>query len=278
MPKSVTNFIESMSAITYPASVLLQNPKKGVMTGGKVVTASRDLGSASSQGSSKAVQHTLPSTSPRSTTQHPPSIGKMRTFTLLSSLAAAVTAVLADCSSLGSGASNAVSGTFNLAAFNPATNVTSPLHVLNAVTIPLTTYHVTASSPTFGWLGLTMSGGVITTITPRPTTSPAYTVGNLSPNSGFPPNPPGPFVTFANTGTPSSAFCVVPENISGANQLVVALNGFTNLFSICESFVSQTLTDTPVLLFNASRSAFGDGNDTYDGSSCVSVTLLAVPA
>ncbi|KAI0095056.1 hypothetical protein BDY19DRAFT_916048 [Irpex rosettiformis] len=136
----------------------------------------------------------------------------MRALSFLGSfLAAAVTGVTADCLPLGTGASDAVSGTFNLAAFNPSTGTTSALHILNAVTIPHTTYHIvgTANSPSFGWLGLTMSGGVITTISPRPTTAPAYTVGNLSPNTGFPPNPPGPFVTFANSRAPSSAFCVV---------------------------------------------------------------------
>ena len=61
-------------------------------------------------------------------------------------LLSAVTSVLADCSSLGPGASNAVSGTFDLAAFNAVTGVTSALHVLNAVTIPETTYHIVGVS------------------------------------------------------------------------------------------------------------------------------------
>lgn len=54
-----------------------------------------------------------------------------------------------------------------------------------------------------------MAGGVITTISPSGYTAPAYTVGNLSPNNGYPSNPPGPWPTFANTGTASSAFCVL---------------------------------------------------------------------
>ena len=57
-------------------------------------------------------------------------------------LLAGATAAYASCSALGTGASNAVSGTFSLAAYNAVTGTTSALHVLEAVTIPYQTYHV----------------------------------------------------------------------------------------------------------------------------------------
>jgi hypothetical protein len=180
----------------------------------------------------------------------------MRFSIILTALAAAATAY-ADCSSLGPGATSTVSGRFNLAAYNVASGTTTALHILQAVTIPYTSYHIvgvcflfylpdtsgfessltltvtflqTASSPAFIWLGLTMSGGVITTIPPDEDRAPAYTLGNLSPNNGYPPNPPGPFVTFANTGTPSSAFCVVvsassPDFVFCARKLIEISTG-----------------------------------------------------
>ncbi|KAI0348191.1 hypothetical protein BDW22DRAFT_1350354 [Trametopsis cervina] len=199
-------------------------------------------------------------------------------FAVFTTVLAAVATAYADCSALGPGSNSSVSGTFNLAAFNPVTNTTSALHVLNVVTIPRTTYHVlgTPSSPSFGWLGLTMSGGTITTISPSPYTAAAYSLGNLAPNTGYPPNPPGPWPTFANTGTATTAFCSVPNPLGG--NAVLAFNGFTDQFSLCTSYLSQTVPSIQALLFNASRSAYGDGYDTYNGASCVNVTVLIVPA
>lgn len=63
-------------------------------------------------------------------------------YTNLIALLATAALARADCSTFGTGASDTVSGTFSLAAFDPVAQTTTALHVINVVTIPYTGYHV----------------------------------------------------------------------------------------------------------------------------------------
>lgn len=68
----------------------------------------------------------------------------MRSTSFIVSLAAAA-GVYAQCSSLGTGASDSASE-FTLSAFNPATGITSPLHLVNVATVPENSFHVLSVS------------------------------------------------------------------------------------------------------------------------------------
>ena len=62
-------------------------------------------------------------------------------WTSLSSLLALATLAYADCSTVAPGASDSFSGTFQLAAVG-STGTTSPLYLINSLTVPETGYHV----------------------------------------------------------------------------------------------------------------------------------------
>ena len=60
---------------------------------------------------------------------------------------------------------------------------------------------------------------------------------------------------------------------------MLALDGHTDLFSICESAFGTGLPERlHTLLFNASSTAEITGPNTYDGASCTPVTLSIIPA
>lgn len=66
-----------------------------------------------------------------------------------------------------------------------------------------------------------------------------------------------------------------PKPSGGDN--ILALNGYTDMFSLCESSFTSFLPLADAIVFNASSTAVLNGYNTYDGSSCVQVTVLLVP-
>ena len=149
---------------------------------------------------------------------------------------------------------------------------------------------------TDGFPGFTLStGAMITTPAPPPNQnlSPVHFIGLEVPPTNSNPNPtPNQWLLFSNSfAFPSNVFCsavsVVCDicrytfrsfvhaqpNPSGGDN-ILALNGHTDLFSVCESSF-QGLT-TNALLFNASITEQRNNFNTYDGSSCKPVTVLIV--
>ena len=63
-------------------------------------------------------------------------------YLLLSCLVGLAASANADCSTLGEGASDSFSGSFQLAAYNPATGTTTALHLINYLTVPETGFHL----------------------------------------------------------------------------------------------------------------------------------------
>ncbi|THH02328.1 hypothetical protein EW026_g536 [Hermanssonia centrifuga] len=190
-------------------------------------------------------------------------------------LLAAVAGVYAQCSSLGTGASDSATE-FTLSAFNPATSVTSPLHLVSVVTIPHTSFHVLSTqAATINWLGFTMTSGIITAIPPNGETAAVASLGNINPDPSNISPPAGPWPTWSNTlAPPSELFCSVP-NPSGGDA-ILALHDRTDLFFLCPSFFSSGV-DPVAIVYNASSSVFPDAF-SYDGASCQPVTLLLVPS
>ncbi|EKM61517.1 uncharacterized protein PHACADRAFT_135249 [Phanerochaete carnosa HHB-10118-sp] len=193
---------------------------------------------------------------------------------LLTAVTFAVSAS-ADCSSLGSGASDSFPGTFQISAYDASTGTTTPLHLLVFMTVPETSFHVlsTASSPSIAWQGLAMSNGVIEAIPPEYYGA-AGSIGAAYVNPEYPVPTAGPFPMWSNSFVQNELYCAIP-NADGTAAL--ALNGYESLFSLCTAYMSQTTPEAPVVLYNASASAYGDGYETYDGSSCKPITLLLEP-
>ena len=61
---------------------------------------------------------------------------------LLATLALSTSAYAATCASLGAGASDAISGQFQIAAFDAAAGTTTDLHLVNFISEPGTSFHV----------------------------------------------------------------------------------------------------------------------------------------
>lgn len=59
---------------------------------------------------------------------------------------------------------------------------------------------------------------------------------------------------------------------------MLALNGHSDLFVLCQADMSSSASNVRVIVYNATLSAYELGVETYNGNTCVSVTLLAVPA
>ncbi|KAF7793597.1 hypothetical protein EIP86_004711 [Pleurotus ostreatoroseus] len=203
----------------------------------------------------------------------------MRTSTFLYVLAATGSAYAISCSSLGSGATDTVSGQFTLSAHKTATGTTSPLHVLNAYTEPMASYDIlsTGSGTASGFSAFTLTNGALTGVPPNQYLAPLNFIGLDAPPSPTALYPePAPWLLFSNVAGTQAVFCAVPDP-AGTGNTILALNGYTNLFSLCQSSFYSFYTDS-ALLFNASSTAVNDNWNTYDGSSCVPVTTVLVPS
>ncbi|KAJ3558799.1 hypothetical protein NM688_g714 [Phlebia brevispora] len=187
----------------------------------------------------------------------------------LFALAAAASAYAA-CSS----GTATVSGNFKLSAYNPATETSSTLNLLNVYTQPGASYNIlsTSSGPSAGVNEYSLTNGVLTGIPSSQYLSPINYIGLETPPSDESIYPTaGPWLLFSNIYTPPAVFCSVPDPTSGLD--ILSLNGFTNLFSVCESSFYAPFPNVYALIFNASSTAQRDEPDTYDGSSCIPIDV-----
>ncbi|GJE89478.1 hypothetical protein PsYK624_055790 [Phanerochaete sordida] len=183
--------------------------------------------------------------------------------TLLTAAALATTAFAGD----------SLPGTFDIFSYNPVGGTTAKLDLVSILTVPMTTYHVLSTAPeTISWQGMTLSNGIIEAIPPEYYGA-AGSLGAVYVNPNYPIPTPGPFPMWSNSFVKTGLWTAA-DNGDGTSTL--SLTGFSNLFSLCESYFNQPAGTTNAVVFNASSSAYGDGAETYDGSSCVPITLLAI--
>ncbi|PSS29770.1 hypothetical protein PHLCEN_2v2918 [Hermanssonia centrifuga] len=197
-------------------------------------------------------------------------------LTSLLILLTAVAVAYAQCSSLGTGATSSITGDFTISAYNSVTATTTPLNLVNVVTVPHTSFYILATQAgSVNWQGLTMTNGVITATPPTGSyLSPIISIGNTEPNPDS-PFASGPWPTWANSEiAPFDAICSVP-NASGGDA-ILAMYGQTGLFSLCSSYFGPGVSATAIL-YNASSTVLPDAY-SYDGASCTPVTLLVVPS
>ncbi|GJE89477.1 hypothetical protein PsYK624_055780 [Phanerochaete sordida] len=174
-------------------------------------------------------------------------------------------------------AGNSLPGTFDIFSYNPTESTTTKLDFVQIFAIIDDSFYVLSTAPqTVDWQGLTLSAGIIKTIPPPGYLGPVESIGAVyaSPDD-YPTTTPGPFPTWANQpeATTSSELWTAADN--GDGNSILSLSGSSDLFSLCASYFNGGLALTAVV-FNANYSSYEERSETYNGATCVPVTLLAI--
>ncbi|KIP04344.1 hypothetical protein PHLGIDRAFT_36991 [Phlebiopsis gigantea 11061_1 CR5-6] len=195
-------------------------------------------------------------------------------------LLAAATSAFADCSSLGSGASDSFPGSFKFVAFDPAAGTNQSLTLANSLTAPGTSFYILSANggSSNGFSSLTLSGGSISsTSSTSPYLAPIHSLGAVTVNPSYPVAASGPWLTWSNTySPPSGIFCAVP-NVTPGGPEILAAYGHIDLFFLCTSYLTTGGQGYNALLYNASTTFQPDSTPAYYGSTCKGVTVYFVP-
>ncbi|GJE89568.1 hypothetical protein PsYK624_056710 [Phanerochaete sordida] len=195
---------------------------------------------------------------------------------LLTTIALSASAFAASCSTLGTGASDSFTGSFTFSIKTVSTGTSVPGHLVQFLTIPGQSFQALSSgtSPSVVFGNMQMSGGGITAQAVSGPFSPSSALGPVKLDSTDFPGP-GPFLMWANTfSPPTGIFCAVPQT---DGSTILALNGHTDMFVLCQADMSSTATNIRAVVYNATLSAYETGPETYNGNTCVPVDLVFTP-